>query len=406
MITLIAASILVSQPGKVVIQESKPGSYQILRNGKPFFVKGAGAEPKSFAELQRLGANSVRTWGIDDKTIELLDAAQKSSLTVTLGFWMRKSDGFSYKNKQALDEQANDFRKWVRKYKDHPSLLMWAVGNEVEIGGEWPEIWIQTERLARIAKEEDPNHPVMSVLADMWPDKMDAIHKYCPSIDILGINSYSGLPSLESRMKLWKKPYLITEYHFSLQTEDSRYAFAGMLEPSSLAKAESAAKNYRETILAYPGRVLGGYFFYWGRSNSGPASFHATHLDTGEWLPVVRKMSELWGGNVPKNRPPVFEQVEPSVPTKVKPGDSIKLLVNVTDPDGDPVDVSFWIVSNDPKKRFVGDHEQKSSVFLEGKILKIKNFTAPKEPGPYRILLVARDGKGAASTYNIGFGVE
>ncbi|MBC8143762.1 MAG: hypothetical protein H7Y38_20215, partial [Armatimonadetes bacterium] len=156
--------------------------FSLLRGGKPYYVKGAGAETR-LEELKRTGANSVRTWGVDDKTGAFLDKCHALGLTVTVGYWMRKNDGFSYKNAAMRDEQAADFRKRVRQYKNHPAVLFWSVGNEVELGAESPEVWDQIERLAKIAKEEDPAHPVMTVLADMWPEKMAFIRERCPSLD-------------------------------------------------------------------------------------------------------------------------------------------------------------------------------------------------------------------------------
>ena len=55
--------------------------WQLLRDGKPYFIRGAGGS----AGLQKLaaaGANSVRTWGSDDID-DLLDEAHALGLSVT-----------------------------------------------------------------------------------------------------------------------------------------------------------------------------------------------------------------------------------------------------------------------------------------------------------------------------------
>src|SRR5213083_2699901 len=63
-------------------------SWQLLRDGKPYFIKGGGGGA-SKELLARLGGNSFRTWGVGDDTMRQLDEAQKLGLTVTLGIWLR-----------------------------------------------------------------------------------------------------------------------------------------------------------------------------------------------------------------------------------------------------------------------------------------------------------------------------
>lgn len=65
---LLTAALLLSQaapmkavPVKVV---GKPGSYQLMRGGKPFFVKGAGGG-NLVDLLPKYGANAARTWGLE-----------------------------------------------------------------------------------------------------------------------------------------------------------------------------------------------------------------------------------------------------------------------------------------------------------------------------------------------------
>ena len=78
--------------------------WQLLRDGKPYLIKGAGGE-YSLPKLAAAGANSVRTWdaeGID----ELLDEAHSLGLTVTVGIWLgHERHGFDYNDKNQVAEQ-------------------------------------------------------------------------------------------------------------------------------------------------------------------------------------------------------------------------------------------------------------------------------------------------------------
>src|SRR4051812_40890708 len=73
--------------GSAVVRVAEEGGgYKLLRDGRPYFIKGAGGSGPLDA-LARAGGNSVRTWGAD-KAGEVLDEAQRHGLTVTVGIWL------------------------------------------------------------------------------------------------------------------------------------------------------------------------------------------------------------------------------------------------------------------------------------------------------------------------------
>ena len=69
--------------------------YQLLRNGAPYLIKGAGGDG-SLEALAAAGGNSTRTWGADHLD-SVLDEAQKRGVTVTVGIWLgHEEHGFKY----------------------------------------------------------------------------------------------------------------------------------------------------------------------------------------------------------------------------------------------------------------------------------------------------------------------
>src|SRR5438128_2070126 len=68
--------------------------------------------------------------------------------------------------------------------------------------------------LSTIVKELDPHHPTMTVIAEAGGDKIKNLHRLCPEIDIIGINSYGGAATLGERYKKagGTKPYVLTEF--------------------------------------------------------------------------------------------------------------------------------------------------------------------------------------------------
>ena len=98
-------------------------SFQLFRNGQPYFIKGAGggAYPDRIAAY---GGNSIRTWGTRNAR-SVLDSAAKYGLTVLMGLDVaRERHGFNYDDTAAVRKQLQKLREDVLKYKDHPALAM------------------------------------------------------------------------------------------------------------------------------------------------------------------------------------------------------------------------------------------------------------------------------------------
>ena len=126
-------------PVKVEIRKTD-SSYQLTRDGKPYFVRGAGgaAYPD---RIKAFGGNSIRTWSTRDAQ-KVLDTASKYGLTVLMGLDVaRERHGFNYDDTAAVQKQFNRIRDEVLKYKDHPALLGWGIGNELNLQYKNPKVW-------------------------------------------------------------------------------------------------------------------------------------------------------------------------------------------------------------------------------------------------------------------------
>ena len=119
-------------PAKVELRQ-EAGRWQLLLNRQPFFIKGAGGEG-SLSKLKEAGGNSIRTWGAD-RLQSVLDEAQRQGLTVCAGIWLhheRDTEGFDYSQPAMVKAQLEQVRQCVLRFKDHPALLLWGLGNEME----------------------------------------------------------------------------------------------------------------------------------------------------------------------------------------------------------------------------------------------------------------------------------
>ena len=331
--------------GSVVTIEGTEGAWRLVRNGKPYFIRGGGGGG-SKALLKEIGGNSFRTWGADRAKAEL-DEAAKFGHTVMLGFWLgHHNHGFSYLDKVALERTERDVLATVAKIKDHPALLCYALGNEMELGEPHPkEMWTFINSLAKKVREADPNHPVGTVVADMWKDKADDINTYAPDLQYIGINSYGGALTVGKRWQELggKVPYILTEYG-PMGANECGVAPNGLpVEWTSTRKADWYREVYEKTILAERGKwCLGGYVFTWGHKNEVSPTWFGTMLPDGTKLEVVATLAKIWGKDV-ANKCPRIEEVKVSKDAPAE-GETIEASVSAKDPEGDKLTWKWTLV--------------------------------------------------------------
>ena len=273
-------------PVKVEVRKTADGKWELLRGGKPYFVKGVGGD-YSREVLVADGGNSIRLWGVDANTRKELDEDEKQGVTVALGYWVgHKTDGFKADDPATVKRQLEEFKQVVRTYRNHPAVLVWAIGNEMETGNDTPALWASVEDLAKAAHELDPNHPTMTVIAEVGGSKVANLHKYCPDIDIVGINSYAGGQNVGDRYLKQvpagtAKPYIITEFGPPGQWEYwSRTAVQGAQRDVEHGKGDVVRNSYQKTVLGHPGECLGSYAFYLGQQG-GSDGHVVRHVPAG-----------------------------------------------------------------------------------------------------------------------------
>ena len=407
---------------QVSVSKDSRGAWILQRNGQPFSIQGVGGSG-SLKLAKEAGANSLRTWGIEQLEAKdadgrtLLQRAEELGLTLCVGIWVKhERHGFKYDDAKFLQQQREEVRAAVRKYKDHPSVLIWGLGNEMEsyVGTENAvRVWKELNELAKIIKEEDPRHPVMTVIAGADTGKIKEIMKYYPSIDILGINAYLGAGGAGGTLKGlgWTKPFIMTEYGPVGHWQAPKAPWGAAIEPSGNEKAANYYATLSTLMENKEGLCLGSYAFLWGNKQETTSTWYGMLLSTGEKLPPVDALVRGWSGKWPANRCPKLESIEfPVALKKGKPGEKVKASAKVKDPDGDSLKYEWTVMAESKDLRGGGDEESVPASFPE--CIKVGTegsdltLTLPEKKGTYRLFLVVRDGRGAATTANFPFGVE
>jgi len=110
--------------------------------------------------LKGMGTNAIRT-SHNPPSPELLQAADRMGLLVldeAFDMWsMTKVKNGHGKYFEAWGER--DLRDMIRRDRNHPSVVMWSIGNEI-LEQATPDGWTVAKRLTDICHEEDPTRPV------------------------------------------------------------------------------------------------------------------------------------------------------------------------------------------------------------------------------------------------------
>jgi hypothetical protein len=405
-----------ARTGPVKTQIAPAGNgWTLVRDGKPFFIMGAGGDA-SKPKLVEAGGNSYRTWGPPD--IKQLDEAEKLGLAVTVGLWIGGDGGFNYSNSAAVAKQLEDCKNVINRLKDHPAVLMWGIGNEMEgpgKPGDNPALWKAIDDIAAAAKKLDPNHPTMTVVADVSSIKVKAIHAYCPHLDAVGINTYGEAAlAVASRYRGCggTKPYVVTEYGppgvwsqirtppLGAPKVEGPAPYQPIKELTSTEKAKYYRDGWKMGVLGARGLCLGGYAFTWGNKWEATATWYGMFLADGAKVEAVDAMTEMWTGKPPANCCPrirEFKLVADAGPNAklFSAGEHVGARVSAMDPENDPLTYK-WSLNAD------GEGQKKA---FPDAIKRAENGVAeielPAEGGNLRLYVYVYDGKGGAATASL-----
>jgi hypothetical protein len=414
LISLLFGENLPAQAIPVELKLTGNGSWQLIRDGEPYRIKGAGtSNPERFRELYHRGGNSVRTWGVDENTLEMLDSAHHYGISVMLGLWIgREKDGFDYNDSEKVTEQLARFTTIVQEYKDHPALLAWGIGNEANLGYTNVKVWDAVNDLSRMIHEVDGNHPTATVTAGISNQLANVLAERCSDLDFLGVNIYGGIGGVGTTIKnsSWAKPYVLTEWGINGPWETGESAWGAPIEPTSTQKAQTFKTRYELFIAPNQTDLLGSYAFLWNEKFEATLTWFGLFV-RDETTPMIDVLQEKWSGTGPPNSAPVitgwsFPGQGQKTSYKVFRSSNNELEINAFDPDGDELSFEYLIR---PEEGSEGLMELPGATYsaVPGIIDQDKTerafltFNGTQNKKEYRIYVLIRDGFGHVATLTL-----
>lgn len=396
------------------------GKYHFYVNGKQFDLKGVGGGG-NFELLHNSGGNSFRTWG-SSRGLAVLDSARKYDLMVAMGIGMgQQLHGFDYNDTDAVAKQFDRIKQSIDELKNHPNLLCWVVGNELNLMKEGekqnPKVYDALKDVVDYIHKTDPNHPVTTTFAGIKKEAVDLALKHCPNLDFLSLQVYADLGRLPELVKDAgiTKPFVVTEYGPRGHWEGPMTKWGREIEEPSAVKAAEIMKRIQIGLVNDPtGLCLGGYAFVWGQKQERTPTWYGMFLKSGEATATIDELTKYWTGKYPANRAPAVDSLKldgkkPVDNVYLKPGEEYTAKVFASDPDNDQITYK-WVVSSEVKIRGRGGSREEEPESLKIDILSNTNgelkFKAPIVEGEYRLFCYVFDGKKKAGTANFPFYIK
>ena len=407
-------------PVPVEIRGEK-GNYQLFRGGQPYLVRGVGlgvdtASPEVLIRrLAEHGGNSFRTWHVVDR--EILDLAHRYGLTVAICLDMqRERHGFDYNDDAAVAKQLDLFRRQVREIKDHPALLFWIIGNELNFDYTNPRVYDAVDDVAAMIHEVDPMHPVTTATAGISAELGQEIINRAPNLDFISIQVYGGLfgmtPVLEEID--FDIPVAVTEWGTIGHWEVDKTDWGAPIELTSHEKAQTYLKGHQEVLSPLQGTVIASYAFLWGQKQERTPTWYGMYTSSLERTPPIDAMHLIWNGAPPPDRAPQVQKITLNAlvaneSVKVVSGSSNFAQVLVEDERPDELSFRWSVRYESEATQMGGDLEEIPAELLnlvESEALGSARVQAPREPGAYRLFVDVTDSVGAVGHANLPFYVE
>ena len=403
--------------GKKVFISREADRYVLYRNGQPFMVKGASGNAW-LKELHEAGGNTVRTYD----TVGLgavLDEAQRNHIAVIAGLPIPYSDYLDefYKDGRKVKGMYEAYRETVARYKNHPALLMWCLGNEPRMTWKpgYDAFYDAYNRMLEMIHATDPDHPVTTTMPNFNIVQIMMIRRKVPALDLISFNTFGKLKRLNQQLGrfawLWDGPFLIMEWGAYGPWESETTAWQAPIENTSTKKAEHFLRIYREQMPAQHPRFLGALAFYWGQKQEVTPTWFSLFSETGAASGAVATLRNIWQASAPEN-------------------DAPQLKYMLVDGKGARDNIILMPASETQAEFFMEDHNKSNTVTAQWQIMKedwyedtrkkrpLKklldtvmpagnnnrfSFRAPRAEGPYRIYVTVADDRGHIATANTPF---
>jgi hypothetical protein len=223
---------------------------------------------------------------------------------------------------------------------------------------------------------------------EAWTFGLSWWKDYVPSVDIYGINVYGGgaakLPDEFQKLGI-DKPYVITEFGVNGEWEAKEDKNGVRVEPNDEQKYSVITDGYRDWVLPKL-NCLGVYVFHYGHGNNFGTVWLLFYFNDC-YRPAYWATREAFTGKKPINYVPAITTF--SLPDTALPSGSwVKVKLNVTDKENDPLEISFHYNQRSGSRT---RRDQINPLEYRGNLKDGFEIRIPDENGPIKVYAFAKD---------------
>ena len=362
--------------------------------------------------LRDYGGNTVRSYRIDELPT-VLDQADSLGLAVIADLPLPAYTSYSDPDGEDLRELRDSLLRTVARYRDHPALLCWMLGNEVFGTGYTSGYQTAYNELARAVRAADPDHPVSTTVI---PGQLPGLLLSWEGLDLdfYSFNVFGNFETLHRLQwwaaPLWRGPYLVSEWSYNGPWETVQTVWSAPLEDSSPAKARHLRERYLENLAgAHDPRRLGNLAFFWGNKYERTPDWYSFFADNGAVSEMAWELGNLWNQRQDSFPGPQLSYLtlagEGSTDDViVLPSTAVRAETHFLRPPAGAYTAEWEVRREDWLSHGeFGEGPEPLSLIFAREAVGGATFTTPRQPGPYRLYCRVYDGAGYFSSANVPF---
>lgn len=177
-----------------------------LLNGKPLELKGGclhhdngflgsatidRAEERRVELMRAYGFNAIRT-SHNPPSKQFLDACDRLGVLVideAFDMWERPKNDMDY-HRFFKEWWQRDIQSMVMRDRNHPSVIMWSIGNEINERADTSGLII-TKLLSNEVRQLDPTRPITAAICSFWDHKGRPWSATAPAFALLDVGGYN-----------------------------------------------------------------------------------------------------------------------------------------------------------------------------------------------------------------------
>ena len=211
--------------------------------------------------LKEMGCNAIR-FSHNPPASEYLDLCDQMGFLVideAFDMWQKRKNKFDY-HLHFKEWYKKDIEAMVLRDRNHPSVIMWSIGNEIREQFDSTGTTI-TKDLVSIVKKLDPTRPVTSAVTETFPEKNFITR--ANALDVIGFN-YKDYDYAELAKRFPGQKFIASETASALETRGV-YEFPGdsiRIWPPNSKVQDTFSANKDFTAAAYDNTHA-----YWGNTH-------------------------------------------------------------------------------------------------------------------------------------------